>query len=175
VNTFRLDGVALGQGAIKVVSADETAEASLEYAYYSSHLEKSLQALGYTLVSHDQESDYIAFLNYSVRESESDERGTSFGRVFSYNGSRNMGIGFGSGIVVVDEGRSKASYERMFQLVIAYSGDDKRRLYEVTGVSRGYCGTLSVVFQEMLEAMLKGFPANNGSLKSYSIAGDTDC
>lgn len=174
VNTFRLDGAELGHGSIKVVPADETQPPTLEYSFYASHLRSALQSLGYSVAEVDQDSEYVAFLNYSVDESDSE---ISPFHSNLYAVSRvGASVGFGtSGLLVVDDGPRRAVYDRTFQLVIAKSSPTRQRVYEVTGTSRGNCGTLSEVFDEMLQAMLTGFPAHNGSLSTHSVRGNVNC
>lgn len=177
VNTFRVQDASLGEGSIAVVAADDIAKVSLEYAYYATSLEQALQSLGYTLVlsqdSPESTSTYIAFLNYAVSEVESRRNG-SFSTGL-YSTSRAHHSAAGTGVVIVDDSRRRPEFERKLQLVIALRGEQQERVYEVTGTSRGRCGTLSAVFEEMLEAMLTDFPANNGSLNTISVRGDSRC
>lgn len=178
VNTFRLDGVTLGQGTIKVIPSNDTQTSSLEYAFYSTHLAKVLQGLGYSLVASDAPSEFTAALHYSVNEVESGTGGLLHGLFYSNHKNHYTGLGLRPSVVVVEEGDRRPVFERNFQLIIARTklqGIEAQRVYEVTGVSRGRCGTLSVVFEEMLQAMVTQFPANNGSLNSVTVTGDTRC
>ncbi len=173
VNTFRLEGVKLGQGLISVVSPNEEPQ-SLEYAYYASRLETALQGLGYTIATPEQSPEFTAHLNYSVAESKVGKSHIVHSRVHSYQGAIVPGV-LQSGVVVDSSTMTHPIFERSFQVVIAYAGEEKKRVYEVTGISRGRCDTLSVVFDAMLQSMLSGFPANNGALNHHSVTGRKSC
>ena len=69
----------------------------------------------------------------------------------------------------------ETQYERYIRLVIAEKANEQKPLYEVRGVSRGRCGVLSVVFDEIFEAMLQDFPAASGSVKTIGVKGESKC
>lgn len=176
VNAFRAAEAEFGKGTVAVRAGNEDAEQSLEFAYYREQLEHALANLGYTPVARDQNPEYEAFLSFSVDEAEASERGLRTGailRSYPYYGYGSYGFGSRFGVVVMDE-NEETQFLRRLGLVIARSGGGER-VYEVKGVSRGECGVFSVVFDEMLQAVLKDFPAANGVVKDVGIKGDTRC
>ena len=176
VNTFRLEGVELGAGTIKVVRPEGPEYQSLEYAFYADKLASALPQLGYQIVSNDQESEYVAFLNYGVSETQVQSSSPFSHWHFGLNSSLMYRESLsGNGVVVVQDDRRRTLYVRTLELVIANAKDIKERVYESRGKSVGHCESLTPVFDEMLQAIIQLFPSRNGSLETIVVRGDADC
>jgi len=167
VNTFSAPAASLGGGTLVVQPAREELKRSLEFAWYREKVEAALRDLGYTPVT--EGADFVALLDYGVEAVPNDSDayvsgGWGFGR------SRY----FGSNVVVVDKVK-REEFVRHVSLVIERNQAEGERIYEVKGSSQGHCGVLSVVFDEMLSALLQGFPSVNASVKTISVQGDIRC
>lgn len=167
VNTFSAPSASLGGGTLVVQPAREELKRSLEFAWYREKVEAALRDLGYTPVV--EGADFVALLDYGVEAVPTDgdayvSGGWGFGR------SRY----FGSSVMVVDK-VEREEFMRHVSLVIERNRADGERIYEVKGSSQGHCGVLSVVFDEMLSALLQGFPSANATVKTISVRGDIRC
>lgn len=180
VNAFKATDAPLGSGTIAVRAADEAMGSSLEFAHYRVQTERALAALGYQPVAASQPHDYRAVLGFGVESAQVEQRGSrawtaraypSYG--FHYGFGSRFGFGSGLGVVVVDDG-VEPGYLRRLALAIE-NAESGERLYEASGISQGRCGVMSVVFDEMLTAILRDFPAADGSVRTLSIEGDTKC
>lgn len=172
VNTFSVPAASIGRGTLAILPADEELKRSLEFAWYREKVEAALRGLGYVPVADTAAAEFVALLDYGVEAAPSDRDayvsgGWGFGR------SRYYG-GYGTSVMVVDE-VDREEFLRRVNLVIERNNADGERVYEVTGASQGHCGVMSAVFDEMLNAMLQGFPAANASIKTISVRGDTGC
>lgn len=168
VNAFHSSDTTLAVGSIAVQALQPEKANTLEFAHYRRLLEPKLEQLGYQLVDSSQAA-YVAYLDYAVVESELSDSKVDFyaSRGFSRFGERSNGV--------LVERSSRSEYVRKLVLVIARNEDDGQRLYEVTGLSRGQCGIMSVVYDEMLQALLQAFPYANGSVQTISVSGETRC
>lgn len=169
VNTFSAPADRLGRGTIIVQPAHPELKKSLEFAWYRGQVEQALKNLGYLLAEGPADAEYVALLDYGVEAIESDRdsyvtTGWGFGR------SRY----FGTNVVIVDD-HERQEFVRHVHLAIERNVEEGERVYEVSGASEGRCGVLSVVFDEMLSAMLQGFPVTNASVKTISVRGDARC
>jgi len=171
VNAFSSGTLASIHGSIAVVNPPGIEEVSLEYRHYAVLLGQLLADAGFTVVDAGEHSDFVAYLNYSVNDTRQNRSPTYTGVI----GRSHVRRVSGYADVVVVEQSSRTNYERHIGLVIAEGSDESSRVYEVNGVSTGECGILSAVFEEMLRAMLIEFPLDDGSLKKFSVKGDTRC
>lgn len=169
VNTFSSPAAGQARGTLVVQPAREELKRSLEFAWYKEKLETSLRGLGYTPVAEAGEAEFVALLDYGV-EAAPDDRDAYVTGGWGFGRSRY----FGTSVMVVDE-VDRDEFLRRVSLVIEHRRPEGERVYEVTGVSQGHCGVLSVVFDEMLSAMLQGFPGANASVKTLAVRGDTRC
>ena len=184
VNAFRAPDVQLTPGPVVIGASDASKAASLEFAHYRARTAEQLGANGFTVVSDGQPHDYSAQLSYSTEQAELD-RGAArgvYGRGYPYFGF-NYGLGFGRGyyggygsglgVVVVDDGR-ELGYMHKLELVLLNT-DTGERVFEARGYTESRCGVFSVVFDEMLTAILQDFPAADGSVKTIGVPGDSKC
>lgn len=179
VNAFKAPNATLGSGTIAVTALDEAIGQSLEFAHYRTQTESVLAHLGYTPVSPNQPHSYRAVLSFGVESAQIERSGPRTAwvtRAYPYYGFHyGFGHRYGSGlgVVVVDDGIDPG-YLRRLSLAIE-NAESGERLYEVTGFSVGRCGVMSVVFDEMLEAIVRDFPAADGSVRSVTVKGETKC
>lgn len=175
LNTFMAPDTAFGQGTIAVQPTQETLQDSLEYKLYRSKLENQLQALGYSL-GEPETAVYIARLGYGVEDVEVDERHPNVVFTTGFGGYYRRG---GVGVLLSDGPRYDNEYLRSLSLSITRTpqtaGEEPRRVYEVTALSKGSCPIMSVVFDEMLAAVFQNFPGQNGAVKTVTVRGDASC
>lgn len=169
VNTFRAPEDVVPGSTIAVQALRTDLNKSLEFAWYRTQVEKALTDLGFQVVAADS-AELLALLDYGVEPVDSDRSGPIFTTGWGVGRSRY----FGTNMVIVDDQR-RQEFLRHVQLVIEQNREDGQRVYEVSGASQGRCGVLTVVFDEMLTAMLKGFPVENASVKTISVKGDARC
>ena len=170
VSTFRTPAELGGRGSVAVQAMHAELNRSLEFAWYRTQVETALAELGYQVGESVDAADYIALLDYGVEPVESDRSGPFVTTGLGWGRSRY----FGTNLVIVDNDR-RQEFIRRVQLVIERNGPDAERVYEVSGASQGRCGVMSVVFDEMLTAMLQGFPVDNASVKTIQVKGDARC
>lgn len=171
VNAFSADPAEFTSGTIVVQSLDPLEAKTLEFAHYRARLEQHLSEQGFQVLPAGQEADLVALLGYQVHETQGRERARA-GYMTHY---RTGYFRPHHSLVVVDDG-GRTEYLRRINLVIARGADDQaQRLYEVTGLSQGTCAVLSVVFDEMLEALFTDFPLPNGTVRTVRVRGDTRC
>lgn len=170
VSTFRSPGELTGRGTVAVQAMHPELNRSLEFAWYREQVEKTLAGLGYQTGAAADSADFIALLDYGVEPVEADRSGPFVTTGLGWGRSRY----FGTNLVIVDDDR-RQEFVRRVQLVIERAGPDGERIYEVSGASQGRCGVMSVVFDEMLTAMLQGFPVDNASVKTIQVKGDARC
>ncbi|MCR6651768.1 MAG: hypothetical protein NVV73_09895 [Cellvibrionaceae bacterium] len=169
VNTFRAPEDLAARGTISVQAMHADLNRSLEFAWYRTQVEGALTDLGFQVVGTDN-ADLVALLDYAVEPVDSDRSGPLITTGWGMGRSRY----FGTNVVIVDDQR-RQEFIRHVQLVIERNQAEGTRVYEVSGASQGRCGVLSVVFDEMLTAMLQGFPGDNASVKTISVKGDARC
>lgn len=170
VNAFKLDSADFGRGEVVVRAADSQSADSLEFAYYRGRVEAALANLGYEPVRDPELAEYETLVSYGVAESDAQDRGLRTG--FITPGYSHF-HGVRTGVMVIDD-TTNLEYVRKLSLTISRR-EPPERIYEVTGYSRGRCGVFSVVFDEMLEALLKDFPAESGSVRTIGVGGESRC
>lgn len=170
VVTFSSAELTAPAGTIQVVAVNSEVEPSLEFAHYKDVLQRKLAELGYQPVA-TEDADYIALLDYDVSE-VTEKRSSNQSRIYIDSEAH---VRRGSKTVVVVDDEIDMEYDRIVKLIIAKNTPERPRLYEVTGVSDGDCKILSTVFDEMIEAMLREFPAPNGTVKTIWVKGDIRC
>lgn len=181
VNAFKAPEAVLGSGTIAVTALDEATGQSLEFAHYRAQAASALAKLGYTPVPLSQPHTYRAVLDFGVESAQVERAGARTAWVtraypyygFHYGFGHRFGYGSGLGVVVVDDGMDPG-YLRRLSLAIE-NAEAGERLYEVSGISVGRCGVMSVVFDEMLEAILRDFPTADGKVRSVTVKGETKC
>lgn len=170
VNAFKQDSAEFGRGEVVVRAADAQSADSLEFAYYRGRIEAALSKLGYVPVAERASAEYETLISWGVAESEAEDRGLRTGFI---SPGYTHSYGVRSGVMVIDDSRN-LEYVRKLSLAIGRI-DPPERIYEVTGYSRGRCGVFSVVFDEMLEALLTDFPAESGSVRTIGVRGESRC
>lgn len=91
------------------------------------------------------------------------------------------GYGFSSGGFsyrgfAMDARQPRRAYTRKIDLAITrVTGSEPERVYEVEAVSRGGCSSMSAVVDEMLAAIFKDFPGENGATKTLRVEGEAGC
>lgn len=173
VSTFRSPNAlaATGErGSVAVQAMHAELNRSLEFAWYRTQVETALAGLGYQVGVPAEAADYVARLDYGVEPAKADRSGPIVTTGMGWGRSRY----FGTNLVVVDNNR-RQEFIRHVQLVIERNSPEGERVYEVSGASQGRCGVMSVVFDEMLAAMLQGFPGENASVKTLRVKGDAHC
>lgn len=169
VSAFRAETVDK-TGTIFITPLTGQQAKSLEFAFYRDRLSSKLAAMGYEPVAEKEDASLLASLEFQVDKVEVDDHripSAYFSHGYRHSGSRY-------GVLLVDDGK-EVQYLRTVKLVIAQNDDDQAHVYETTGQSIGRCAVLSVVFDEMLDAMLQNYPAANASVKNITIRGDTKC
>lgn len=170
INAFRADTADLGRGPVVVRAASSEAAESLEFAYYKGRIEAALARIGYEPVADVESALYQAVVSYGVEQTEAEDGGLRTGFVTpGYTHSYGARVG----VMVIDDNRD-IEYLRRLSLTISRL-DPPQRVYEVSGYSRGRCGVFSVVFDEMLEAIFKDFPAESGSVRTIGVRGESRC
>lgn len=175
LNTFMAPDTQFGQGSIAVQPADEKLRDSLEFGLYRGKVEARLQELGYSIAA-PETAEYIARLGYGVEDVKPRVRNpnvvftTGFGSYY-----RRGGVGF----LLSDRPDYQDEYMRSVSLSITRTpqeaGAEPRRVYEVTALSKGSCPIMSVVFDEMLAAIMQNFPGENGAVKTVTVRGNATC
>ncbi len=180
VNAFRAEAAEFGAGTVAVRAANESVGQSLEFAHYRVRLEAALADLGYTPVNRFDtrydSPDYEAHIAFDVDEGSvrNSRLRPGFAETRIYPHHRGFGFGPSMSVVVLEGAAEQALYTHRLSLVISKPASGER-VYEVKGVTQSQCGVFSVIYDEMLESMLKNFPADNGSVQDVRVKGDARC
>lgn len=180
-------------GTISVIAADESVNQSLEFQLYKTKIEQRLSAAGYR-VAPISAADQVALVAYGIDTGQTSAvstpifgqtgGGTSYhsGTVYgsggsaSYNGTSYSMPRYG---VVGSYTGSQTTYGRAIAIDIVNMPKSKtdpvKSLYQGRVISRGSCGAISEVFDEMLEIMFKNFPGESGKSKAMEVSGDFNC
>ena len=175
-------------GSIFVIAADADNNNSLEFASYKKRFEDKLASNGYSIATNANEAKYIAIVAYGIDNGKSSVVSTpifaqtgggttySSGTVYgaggsaSYSGSSYTMPTYG---VVGSSASSSTTYTRAIALDIVDAKSLKtpqpKKVYESRVKSSGSCSVIAGVFDELLEAMFKGFPGDNGKTRSARI------
>lgn len=144
---------------------------SLEFIYYKDKLANRLRAAGYTL-SDTGNSEYLASFAYGVIRQEKDEPGSRvvigghFGHYLHYPHSL---------IFLSDVDNPKFEYVRELSFSIERLGDSPKKIMQIKATSTGRCEHLTIVYDEMLDAIFSDLYRASGSVEKVSIAGDARC
>ncbi len=169
ITTFHQLTIAPG-ATISVIPVDVGQQRSLEYAAYRPKLEQRLAGAGFT-VRDGGDTEYTATLKYTINTGEavtSVEGGTGYGKV-GVDQSGNAVYG----AVPTVSSTTYTIYTRTISLLIdrqnAPGGAGAVRVYEGRAVSKGTCGSLLPVIEEILEAIFQEFPGENGSTRNAAV------
>ncbi|MFT5083231.1 MAG: hypothetical protein ACI9Y1_001271 [Lentisphaeria bacterium] len=182
IATFRNTSIPFAKGDIRVVPVDIKGTENLEFRYYKIRVEDKLRALGFT-PTESATSEYIAQLAYGVSRQEADKLGS---RVFvSGNIGRFSRYSHYGSVIFADDLGKEFEFVREIDLIVAKRSKDTRvadekadkgeQLIQVRALSEGKCEYLTVVFDEMLEAIFSDFLRPNGSVEKVSVKGDIRC
>lgn len=175
-------------GTIAIVAAEVAVNSSLEFAHYKKQFEQKLAINGYTIVSNPSEAQYIGFVTYGIDDGKNSivsipllgqtGGGTTFssGTVYSPGGSSTYS---GTGYTMPTYGvtgsvtRSRTIYTRVIALDIvdaqSLKNGNPKKVYEVRAKSTGSYNVMAGVFEEILEAMFKGFPGISGKVRFVEV------
>ncbi len=173
VSTFRSEETALGEGSIYVKPGNKEATESLEFRFYRDKLAKRLQRAGYTLAEKGA-AQYEATLNYGVIRQEKDKPDTRVvvGGFWGYYPHYPRGS-----MLITDASGAEFEFVREVNLRIdrIVSGDAREPVLEVKAASIGHCEHLTVVYDEMLEAIFSDLKRPNGSVVKVAVEGEARC
>jgi hypothetical protein len=164
---------ASGRGAsIAVVAGEEALAGSLFFQDTKAVIEREFAARGYRVVAMEDQPLYLALASYTVDEGRTDL--VTFERrrpVFRYKrGVGNVFVGYDTEIEV----REIDTFGREVELIVNRMDDPEgpRRVYEGRAVSRGECGNVTEVADEMFLALFAKFPKGSGRVR---IEADLNC
>jgi len=169
VQTFRDENASFSTGTIRVATESDEAPETLEFRYYKDKLEQRLSSLGYT-PTEDENAQFIAKLGYSVSRQEKDKPhsrvliGGQFGYGYGYPYSRGS-------VLLSDGGGAEFEYVRELSLAINQPEAAKKdsNVIQIKAVSVGNCEHLTVVYDEMLDAIFANFMRSDGSIERIAI------
>ncbi len=181
-------------GSIFVIPADAEKNNSLEFASYKKRFEDKLSTNGYSIVTNANDAKYIAIVAFGIDNGKSSVvsmplfgqtgGGTTYssGTVYgtggsaSYSGSSYTMPTYG---IVGSSTSSATTYTRAIALDIVEAKSLKtgkpKKIYEARVKSSGTCSVIAGVFNELLEAMFKEFPGDNGKTRLAEIPYKGEC
>ena len=161
---------------VAVVPGDADKAETQEFHNYARRLSRQLARVGFTVVPQGSPHDYEIVLDYGI---DSGEQVTEIYSVPGYGFARYPRslfhgyppyFGF-SGYRT--RTRNYIVYTRDLSIEIwepaADGGVAREQIYSAAVRSRGTCGRLSEVIDEMLAAAFDGFPARTGSVRTIDI------
>lgn len=183
VETFRNSSNALPLGTVRIEPADASLDASLEFKHYRDKLAERLMQLGYDVVEADN-SEYIATLAYAVSRQEKDRPSSRVvvGGHFGYYSHYPRGS-----IFITDFNAKEFEYVRDVSLSLSESiapsqteisntnSQVAKTIIEMRATSVGHCEHLTVVYDEMLEAIFSNMSRSNGSIDTVKVKGELRC
>lgn len=152
-------------------TTDKVDSSSLEFIYYKDKLAERLQSAGYALSDVDG-SEYLATLAYGVIRQEKDEPSTRvvigghFGHYLHYPHSP---------IFLSDVDNPKFEYVRELSINIERLGESPIKIMKIKATSVGRCEHLTVVYDEMLDAIFSNLYRANGSVEKVAVKGEARC
>lgn len=171
ISTFSKDSSSISTGTIRVIAADKDETESLEFDYFKGKLENRLQSAGYTPVDSD-DAEFIATLSYGVIRQEKDKPssrvviGGHFGHYPHYPHAP---------VFLSDFDYEEFEYVRELSLNIEGSQETSTKLLQIKATSIGQCEHLTVVYDEMLEAIFRNLHRANGSVEKVLVRGEARC
>lgn len=175
---------------IFVVAYEKEVNNSLEFAAYKAKFEACLSKVGFTVVKAQEEAQLTAIVSYGIDTGKTVTTSEPiFGQVgggTSYT-SGNAGGTFYSGTTysmptygVVGVAQSSGQvYTRAIALDIVKTASLKSgkldKVYEARLKSAGSCSVFAGVVDELLEAFFRGFPGDNGKVRSVEVPSKGGC
>lgn len=178
VETFRDASLGLPKGTIAVQPGDTSLNDSLEFKHYADLLAERLRDIGYDVVL-TGEAEYLATLAYAVSRQEKDSPSSRVvvGGHFGYYSHYPRGS-----IYISDFNSKEFEYVREVSLSISKSNAPNEKedvssskILEMRATSVGHCEHLTVVYDEMLEAIFSNMNRTNGSIDRVKVAGELRC
>ncbi|MFL0802083.1 MAG: hypothetical protein K6L81_00050 [Agarilytica sp.] len=171
VSTFRSNDAALPVGTILITGKNEEESKSLEFNYYRDKLAERLSVLGYTPVD-SSDAKFKAVLSYGVLRQEKDEPHSRvvIGGTFGYYPYYPHGS-----ILVTDFNDTEFEFVRDVSLSIESLGEGQSKIIEIKASSVGHCEHLTVVYDEILDAIFSNVLRPNGSVQKVRIEGEARC
>lgn len=160
----------LPQGSVYIAATNPEFGETLEFDHYRNITASAVDAWQLAPVMEESQAKYKLSLGFDVVEVNPKDDGVQ--TALWLRTSPRMSLS--SNVILYDQNDKKRQYQRSVNLVLRSMSDDKR-LYEVTATSIGSCDVMTVVFDEMLEAIIKSFPLSSGSVKTVSVKGDSRC
>lgn len=175
IETFRANETALKAGRVLIVPMEkwQSSGDSLEFKFYRDKLAAKLQSLGLTPVN-TGDAEYLAKLGYRVSRQEKDD---PHSRVL-IGGHVGYGRFYPStSLVLTDLNRERYEYVREVGLALETfeNNADASKLVQVKATSIGGCQHLTVVYDEMLDAIFKDLWRENGSVVNVKTKGSARC
>lgn len=171
IQTFHSESETLAAGNVFIAPAGGEDMDTLEFQYYRNILATKLAQIGLQSSS-KAEATYLATLGFAVSRQEKDKPSS---RVFV---SGFWGRYPHSGVVLSDDLGPDFEYVREISLTIdkkAPPAAEKSQLLQVRASSEGACQHVSVVFDEMLDAIFQDLWRANGSVVSVKVKGEASC
>lgn len=188
-----------GTEAVYIKAAHQELDNSLEFAEYKKKIEFQFVQAGIQTVSDESAADYVAVVNYGIDDGTTTTQvgsvplfGQTGGGYTTHTGSvYSGGGGYGSysgssytyptfGIV----GSSSYSYnvtqyKRILTMDIfqKVENTNPEKVYEAKVVSKGSCGQIGEVIDEIIAALFFDFPGVSGSSETIEITlgAEYDC
>ncbi|VUD56816.1 hypothetical protein TDB9533_02413 [Thalassocella blandensis] len=175
IQTYRNETAGIpAAGTVYIKPASGEEHVSLEFEFYKKKLAGRLKALGLEQTENKQ-ADYLATLGYAVSRQEKDEPSK---RVF-ISGYYGYAPYPGRGMVTADTYGSDFEYLREVSLTLdkntQQKAEAKDKIVQVIATSEGECQHLSVVYDEILDAIFSNLWRANGSLMRMTVKGEAKC
>ncbi|PCK08367.1 MAG: hypothetical protein COA42_09635 [Alteromonadaceae bacterium] len=179
VSTYRNEGFNFAAGSVLVVAEHAEQDDSLEFAFFKQKLEERLVKVGYSIHpkgAAPEGAAYLVKLSYHIDRQESDSH--SSGRILYSGriGHRNSIAGGYYG------GHNDRDFEYLREVNITIdrntpesSRSESDKFLQIRAQSAGRCEHLSVVFDEMLDAIFSNLLRANGSIEQVRVKGETQC
>lgn len=159
------------EGSVTIQASPQELNQTLEFQYYKDIAAKVLAQHNLVMPESNQaESDYLVTLGFSVQEVSPE--GSPVNSAVVLRGSPWRTVG--SDVVLMNDHDRTREYKRTLVFTLT-ERTGQRRVYEATATSIGSCDVMTVVFDEMLQAILALYPQQSGSVQKIKIKGDSRC
>lgn len=180
-------------GVLAVLGNPAEIENSPEFAQYKKNLESHFSGEGFDISQDIYQADYVALMNYGMDDGQTITRSYKnpvYGSVS--DGTAQQSGAVGSDAIMANQ--SGKSYSPAAQGVVAYETSTTsttvytghlnidmfevdtdglgEKVFEAKLLSRGNCGRLSEVMDELIESIFLDFPNTNGK---QQLQGEFDC
>ena len=172
------------KGDIVIRAPKNFAGSTLEFSFYKKKLAQHFKTMGLNPVD-SEDAPFVAVLNYGVTRQEKESSNTKFLMGGSYGFSRR------SGTTIVIANDDSGEFENVRQISLSILRNQKNELAQtqssetqssepqevlnISAISTGSCGHLSVVVDEMLDAIFQQLYRPDGSIKKVKVKGSSRC